>query len=1304
MKKILFTILMSCLAFWGFAENRLYMDEQVSFTAVGERKTINVYLDQDEVSDISGMQMKITLPNWLSIVNDEDGYMRFVDSGTRFVDHAIDTEVSVTNKTVVSLVLYSPTASPLNKPESKLLFSFLVDVAEIPAVDDIHDIVISNVKASMQDNALDARNVPVTLGTMCRMTYLPSEYTISMEEHETNVIVGGMKSIRANVTPAEMASSLIWEVVTGSDKVEIRYENNECQIAGLALGTATVRVHAGTNTSIYDECVVTVSPTPTAVSINQHSVFMRVGESIQLSAVVTPGEASQKVRWSVVDDSPVVIVDENGKVKAMQAGSATVKVETLDGSNLSDYCSIVADLPTGGYIVIDETTFPDNELRDIVEHLPEVVVVDGEARLYDEYADDVTSLDLSGSGVTDFTGLEHFPGLDFVDVSGNNLTSDQVDNLIDHLPTNEDGGTIHIIGEGDETTLTPGQVQDLLDKGWTPEQYNPETGQWEPIEGEEFIPIDEAHFPDANFRTFLIAQPYGTDARLFRSEIAEIKVMEASNKKIADLTGIAYFTALHKLRVSGNKLETLDVSTLDLDTIQAVANLLTQVILPTAGNLKYADLGNNLLSEIDLSNCQKVRILNLQYNKFSTVDLSGCTNVNYVNVTDNYFTTLDFSDNGFVTNIFMSHNQVKGAGLDDLIETLPTRVNGKYPLCIIKEEPNVVHDETFNEGNVVTKAQVAAARAKGWYPKYWDSTENVWKDYEGIIPIDGSVFPDENLQDALTEKDFGQDGIITDEEANGVTSLDLSDKDITDPTGLDNFPNLNDLDITGNDITGENMDKLIDELPDHSGDEGGTIHVDADDITDEQIADLNDKGWTVVDENGDELTPDFIPIDEEHFPDANFRTFLIAQPYGTDARLFRSEIAEIKTMNAPGRNIADLTGIAYFTALHKLNVSSNMLETLDVSTLDLDTLYSISNNLTEIVLPTAGNLIDLQLERNLLTELDVTNCQKLKLLNIAYNKFDEIDVTGCPELRLLEASGNNLTALDMSMNTKLTGLNVAQNQLQGAAIDELIDGLRSNPTVRFIMRFINETPKTYHDITYTEGNAITKSQVAAARAKGWYPKYWDAAENVWKDYEGVEDPENRLYIEDFTILPGETKTITVNLDNETDFRAIEARMILPEGLTIETKSNGKPAISLVDARDDEHTKSFLFDNDTIVISVHSDENVFLGNSGAFLTFKLTAAADFEGPQVLRIEKIIGTGADDVRYSLPVNETTVSSVAQFANGDVNEDGYLNVGDITELYKVITGVDLTYAHNADVNGDGVINTGDVSALYQLILQQQ
>ena len=53
------------------------------------------------------------------------------------------------------------------------------------------------------------------------------------------------------------------------------------------------------------------------------------------------------------------------------------------------------------------------------------------------------------------------------------------------------------------------------------------------------------------------------------------------------------------------------------------------------------------------------------------------------------------------------------------------------------------------------------------------------------------------------------------------------------------------------------------------------------------------------------------------------------------------------------------------------------------------------------------------------------------------------------------------------------------------------------------------------------------------------------------------------------------------------------------------------------------------------------------------------------------------------------------------GDVNNDGNVNTGDVSELYKIILGSDLTNADRADINGDNEINTGDVSALYRIII---
>ena len=52
------------------------------------------------------------------------------------------------------------------------------------------------------------------------------------------------------------------------------------------------------------------------------------------------------------------------------------------------------------------------------------------------------------------------------------------------------------------------------------------------------------------------------------------------------------------------------------------------------------------------------------------------------------------------------------------------------------------------------------------------------------------------------------------------------------------------------------------------------------------------------------------------------------------------------------------------------------------------------------------------------------------------------------------------------------------------------------------------------------------------------------------------------------------------------------------------------------------------------------------------------------------------------------------------GDVNEDGYVNVADVSTIYKYITSGDETYLSTSDVNGDGNINSGDVSTIYEII----
>ncbi len=50
-------------------------------------------------------------------------------------------------------------------------------------------------------------------------------------------------------------------------------------------------------------------------------------------------------------------------------------------------------------------------------------------------------------------------------------------------------------------------------------------------------------------------------------------------------------------------------------------------------------------------------------------------------------------------------------------------------------------------------------------------------------------------------------------------------------------------------------------------------------------------------------------------------------------------------------------------------------------------------------------------------------------------------------------------------------------------------------------------------------------------------------------------------------------------------------------------------------------------------------------------------------------------------------------------DLNGDGYVNTGDVSELYSAL--LEGVTNRLYDLNGDGSVNTGDVSFLYVIIL---
>ena len=244
--------------------------------------------------------------------------------------------------------------------------------------------------------------------------------------------------------------------------------------------------------------------------------------------------------------------------------------------------------------------------------------------------------------------------------------------------------------------------------------------------------------------------------------------------------------------------------------------------------------------------------------------------------------------------------------------------------------------------------------------------------------------------------------------------------------------------------------------------------------------------------------PEGIEIIAENFPDKNFRNYLLRKNYGKDGVLTDEEIKSVTILYINGEYIESLKGIEFFTALKKLSCYKNQLTSIDVSrNTALEELSCGENQLTSLDVSRNTALEKLYCYGNQLTSLDVSRNTALEELSCGENQLTSIDVSRNTELKHLSCDENQLTSLDLSNNKQLEALCCIMNQIKGANMDALVKSLP---------QYQGDSWGGFYVLAPTEeneGNVCTKSQVAAAKAKGWPTYYWNGDDYV--EYEGSDD-------------------------------------------------------------------------------------------------------------------------------------------------------------------------------------------------------
>ena len=176
----------------------------------------------------------------------------------------------------------------------------------------------------------------------------------------------------------------------------------------------------------------------------------------------------------------------------------------------------------------------------------------------------------------------------------------------------------------------------------------------------ESVEINEANFPDANFREF-IKENFDTDddGVLSTEEIAAVTEIYVNKKGISDLSGLKYFIKLRELYCTDNQLTSLDVSNnTALEEIKCNGNQLTTLNVSNNRALLWVHCKDNQLTSLDISNNSKMGELRCDNNQLTTLDVSKNTALTGLYCDGNQITTLDVSKNTSLFDLSCSSNQL----------------------------------------------------------------------------------------------------------------------------------------------------------------------------------------------------------------------------------------------------------------------------------------------------------------------------------------------------------------------------------------------------------------------------------------------------------------------------------------------------------------------------------------------------------------------------------------------------------------------------------------------------------------------
>lgn len=176
--------------------------------------------------------------------------------------------------------------------------------------------------------------------------------------------IGDVFQLEATVVPEDAENKdLTWESL---DSKVVTVDKNGT-VTAIGGGETDIVVSCVAAPKVKAVCHVEVegpeTVLATSIKLNFNGIDMKVGDTLQMEAIIGPDNATNKtVTWES-DNEEVAVIDANGLLTALGKGIASITATTTDGSNLQAITSVQVSEPTPEIVYAESLILSDSEIH-----------------------------------------------------------------------------------------------------------------------------------------------------------------------------------------------------------------------------------------------------------------------------------------------------------------------------------------------------------------------------------------------------------------------------------------------------------------------------------------------------------------------------------------------------------------------------------------------------------------------------------------------------------------------------------------------------------------------------------------------------------------------------------------------------------------------------------------------------------------------------------------------------------------------------------------------------------------------------